>query len=195
MLLNVTEQNIIQAEKHICMTDTDKKYWRTTVLYFTEFGVQIGGVIQAEKQPSLLTLLNKLNQQQIQNYKDHSHTAFAFTDDIVIIEDYVSQTSFIDIEKDNETIQAIEKVAPVQTKIFTDEVKINSKVQVKYVNNGRDISIHIVSTENNKNDKSDGFQKVYYKVPLAHSLLGQTVGDIVKVGELDNFVEILKITN
>ncbi len=129
------------------------------------------------------------------NYKDHSHTAFAFTDDIVIIEDYVSQTSFIDIEKDNETIQAIEKVAPVQTKIFTDEVKINSKVQVKYVNNGRDISIHIVSTENNKNDKSDGFQKVYYKVPLAHSLLGQTVGDIVKVGELDNFVEILKITN
>ncbi|MBX2932014.1 MAG: GreA/GreB family elongation factor [Chitinophagaceae bacterium] len=129
------------------------------------------------------------------NYKDHSHTAFAFTDDIVIIEDYVSQTSFIDIEKDNETIQAIEKVAPAHTKIFTDEVKLNSKVQVKYVNNGKDISIHIVSTENNKNDKSDGIQKVYYKSPLAHSLLGQTVGDIVKIGNLDNFVEILKITN
>lgn len=129
------------------------------------------------------------------NYKDHSHTAFAFTDDIVIIEDYVSQTSFIDIEKDNETIQAIEKIAPVQTKILTDEVKLNSKVQVKYVNNGKDISIHIVSTENNKNDKSDGIQKVYYKSPLAHSLLGQTVGDIVKIGNLDNFVEILKITN
>jgi len=129
------------------------------------------------------------------NYKDHSHTAFAFTDDIVIIEDYVSQTSFIDIEKDNETIQAIEKVAPVQTKIFTDEVKLNSKVQVKYVNNGKDISIHIVSTENNKNDKSDGIQKVYFKSPLAHSLLGQTVGDIVKIGNLDNFVEILKIIN
>ena len=129
------------------------------------------------------------------NYKDHSHTAFAFTDDIVIIEDYVSQTSFIDTEKDNETIQAIEKVAPIQTKIFTDEVKLNSKVQVKYVNNGKDISIHIVSTENNKNDKADGIQKVYYKSPLAQSLLGQTVGDIVKIGNLDNFVEILKITN
>lgn len=129
------------------------------------------------------------------NYRDHSHTAFAFTDDIVIVENKVMQTSFIDVEKDNETIQAIEKVAPVQTKIFTDEVKLDSKVKVKYVNNGKDISIHIVSTENNKNDKSDGFQKVYYKSPLAHSLIGQTVGDIVKIGNLDNFVEILKITN
>lgn len=127
------------------------------------------------------------------NYKDHSHTAFAFTDDIVIIEDYVSQTSFID--KDNETIQAIEKVAPAQKKVFTDEVKLNSKVQLKYVNNGKDLNIHIASTENNKNDKSDGIQKVYYKSPLANSLLGQTVGDIVKIGNLDNFVEILKITN
>jgi len=76
-----------------------------------------------------------------------------------------------------------------------DVVKLNSKVQVKYVNNGKDISIHIVSTENNKNVKSDGFQKVYYKSPLAHSLLGHMVGDIVKIGNLDNFVEIIKITN
>jgi len=127
---------------------------------------------------------------------DYSKTAYAFTDDIVILENYVAQNSFIDVEKDGETIQTIEKVATVQTKIFAnDVVKLNSKVQVKYVNNGKDISIHIVSTENNKNDKTDGIQKVYYKSPLAHSLLGQTVGDIVKIGNLDNFVEILKITN
>jgi len=129
------------------------------------------------------------------NYYDHSNTASAFNDDIVIIEEYVSQKSFIDIEKDNEAIQAIEKVAPVQKKIFGDEVKLNSKVQVKYVNNGKDICIQIVSTENNKYEKSDGFQKIFYKSPLAHSLLGQTVGNIVKIGNLDNYVEILKITN
>lgn len=143
----------------------------------------------------LIDFIKQIESTTNPNYKDHSNTAFAFTDDIVIIEDYVSQTSFNDIEKDNETIQTIEKIAPVQTKIFTDEVKLNSKVQVKYVNNGKDISIHIVSTENNKNYKSDGIQKIYYKSPLAHSLLGQTVGDIVKIGNLDNFVEILKITN
>lgn len=129
------------------------------------------------------------------NYKDHSHTAFAFTDDIVIIEDYVSQTSFIDTEKDNETIQAIEKVEPVQTKILTDEVKLNSIVQVKYMNNGKDMNVQLVSTENNKIDNSSYIQKVYYKSPLANSLIGHTVGDIVKIGNLDNFVEIIKITN
>ena len=129
------------------------------------------------------------------NFKDHSHTASAFTDDIVIIEDYVSQTSFIDTEKDNQTIQGIEKVAPVQAKMFIEEVKLNSKVQVKYANNGKDIAVQLVSTENNKNDNSNGIQKVYYKSPLAGSLLGHTVGDIVKIGNLDNFVEIIKITN
>jgi superfamily I DNA and/or RNA helicase/transcription elongation GreA/GreB family factor/very-short-patch-repair endonuclease len=125
----------------------------------------------------------------------HAEMSKAFTDDIVIIEDYISQTSFIDNEKDKLTIQTIEKVASIQTKIFAEEVKLNSKVHVKYVNNGKDITIHIVPTENNKNDKSDGFQKVYYKSPLAHSLIGQKVGEIVKIGNLDNFVEILKITN
>ena len=143
----------------------------------------------------LVDFIKQIESTTYTNYKDHSHTALAFTDDIEVIEDYVSQTSFIDVEKDNKTIQAIEKVAPVQTRIFTDEVKLNSKVLVKYVNNGKDISIHIVSTENNKDEKSDGIQKIYYKSPLAYSLLGHTVGDIVKIGNLDNFVEILKVTN
>lgn len=143
----------------------------------------------------LVDFIKHIESTTIQNYKDYSHTGTAFTDDIVIIEDYVSQSSFIDIEKDNETIQAIDKVAPVQVKIFTDEVKLNSKVKIKYMNNGKDINIHIVQTENDTNSKSDGIQKVYYKSPLAHSLLGQTVGDIVKIGNLDNFVEVVNIEN
>ena len=143
----------------------------------------------------VVDFIKQVESTTIPNYKDHSHTSFAFTDDIVIVEDYVLQSSFIDTEKDNETIQAIEKIAPVQTKIFTEEVKLNSKVQVKYVNNGKNMNVQLVSTENNKNGNSSGVQKVYYKSPLAGSLLGHTVGDIVKIGNLDNFVEIIKITN
>ena len=143
----------------------------------------------------LVDFIKQIESTTISNYKDHSHTAFAFTDDIVIIEEYVSQTSFIDVEKDNETIQAIEKVTPVQTKISTVVVKLNSKVEVKYMNNGKDINVQLVSTENNKYDNSNGIQKIYYKSPLAVSLIGHTIGDIVKIGNLDNFVEILKITN
>jgi len=36
-------------------------------------------------------------------------------------------------------------------------------------------------------------QKIHYKSPLGESLLGHTVGEIVKVGSLDNYVEILSI--
>ena len=68
-------------------------------------------------------------------------------------------------------------------------------MKVKYLNNGKDITVQLVSTENNKSDNSSDTQKVYYKSPLANSLLGHIVGDIVKIGNLDNFVEIIKIIN
>src|SRR5690606_3345186 len=67
-------------------------------------------------------------------------------------------------------------------------------VRVKYMNNGNDINIQLAETKNNE-PISNGVQKIYYKSPLAVSLLGHTVGDIVKIGNLDNFVEIIKITN
>lgn len=125
--------------------------------------------------------------------KDYSKTSFAFTDDIEILEQYVAQNSLFDFDKENENIQAIEQVAPIQTKILADDVvKLNSKVQVKYMNNGKDLNIHIVTTQNNK-PTSNGIQKVYEKSPLAVSLIGHAVGDIVKIGNLDNFVEIIKI--
>jgi transcription elongation GreA/GreB family factor len=63
------------------------------------------------------------------------------------------------------------------------------------MNNGKDINVQLVSTENNRNENTNGIQKIYYKSPLAKSLLGHTKGDIVKIGNLDNFVEIIKISN
>ena len=128
------------------------------------------------------------------NLKNHSNTASAFTDDIEILEEYVLQTSFIDIEKDNEVIQAIEQIIPEPTKVLTSLVKINSKVKVKY-NNGKDMTVLIMETEKDKNQINNGVQNIYCKSPLAVSLIGQTIGDIVKIGDLDNFVEILEIKN
>lgn len=32
--------------------------------------------------------------------------------------------------------------------MFSEEVRLNSKVQVKYINDGKDITFYIVSTEN-----------------------------------------------
>ncbi|HQV35936.1 MAG TPA: GreA/GreB family elongation factor [Flavobacterium sp.] len=63
-----------------------------------------------------------------------------------------------------------------------------------YMNNGKDLNIHIVTTQNNK-PTSNSIQKIYEKSPLAVSLIGHAVGDIVKIGSLENFVEIFKIEN
>ena len=123
------------------------------------------------------------------------HISSAFTDDIQNIEKYISKISFIDIEKDVETIQSIEKTATKQTELFSNEVKLNSKVKVKYVNNGKDVYVQIVDSSFYTHEKSNGIQKINIRSPLAISLIGHSIGDIVKVGNLDNFVEILEISD
>ncbi|MGI8583506.1 MAG: AAA domain-containing protein [Chitinophagaceae bacterium] len=127
--------------------------------------------------------------------EDHSKTAFAFTDDIEILENYISQGSFINQEEDIETIIKIEKPSTEQIKLYKEESKLNSKIKVKYVNNGKDIIVLIVETTNNKIETSNGIKKIHIKSPLALSILGHSVGDVVKVGDLDNFVEIIEVTN
>jgi superfamily I DNA and/or RNA helicase/transcription elongation GreA/GreB family factor/very-short-patch-repair endonuclease len=143
----------------------------------------------------LIDFIKSVESTGISKLKDHSKTALAFTDEIEIIEKYISKVSLIDNEKDVAIIQAIEKKAPVQTNLFHDEIKLNSKVKVKYVNNGKDISVQIVEATNNKGEIVNGIQKINIKSPLAVSILGRSIGDIVKVGDLDNFVEILQVVN
>ena len=91
-------------------------------------------------------------------------------------------------------IKTIEKKEEKQAKLFKEEINLGSKVKVKYMNNGKDIKVHIVETAK-KNELSNGIQKISMKSPLAVSILGHTVGDIVKVGTLDNFVEIIEVKN
>ena len=66
---------------------------------------------------------------------------------------------------------------------------------MKYLNNGKDIKVQIVEQEINKSEKTNGMQKVNLKSPLAVALIGKGVGETAKVGNLDNYVEILEIIN
>ena len=91
-------------------------------------------------------------------------------------------------------LSTLKKTKPEPTKILTAQVKINSKVKVRY-NNGKNMTVLIMETEKDKNEIKNGVQNIYCKSPLAISLIGQTIGDIVKIGNLDNFVEILEIKN
>ncbi|MFL5739907.1 MAG: AAA domain-containing protein [Flavisolibacter sp.] len=126
--------------------------------------------------------------------EDHSSTAAAFTHEIDVVENYVAKSFVFDEGKEGEAIKLFKETEAIQPKLFEEAIRLNSKVKVKYVNNGKDINVCIVDTEG-KNEVKNGVQKIYVKSALATSIIGRTVGDIVKVGNLDNYVEILEVTN
>ena len=142
----------------------------------------------------LIEFIRNVESRNDYNLADHSKTSFAFTDEFQMVENYVAQTTIIDTDNEIATIKTIEKKEEKQAKVFKDEISLGSKVKVKYMNNGKDIKVHIVETAN-KNELSNGIQKISLKSPLATSILGHTAGDIVKVGNLDNFVEIIEVKN
>ena len=143
----------------------------------------------------LIDFIKNVESSNKKEFVDYSDTVLAFTDDIEIIEDNYTQSSYLDNDKEVEIVKSINTKTIVQTKLFKDEIKLGSKIKVKYVNNGKDINVQIVETENNVNERNKGLQKIYYKSALAISLIGHSVGDIVKVGNLDNYVEIIEIIN
>lgn len=143
----------------------------------------------------LVDFIRKIETANKKEFADYSSTALAFTDDIEIIEDKNTQVSFFDEETEVEIIKTINTAIPIQTKLFKDEIKLGSKIKVKYVNIGKDINVQIVETENNVNELNNGLQKIYFRSALAISLIGHCVGDIIKVGNLDTFVEIMEIKN
>ncbi len=141
----------------------------------------------------LISFIKNVESSKKTTYIDNSKTASAFTDEILNIEDSISE-SFLSSEADEKIINSIE-LEKIEPKGLADVVKLNSKVLIKYLNNGKELNVYLVETEDNKNDRTSKTQRIYIKSPLANSLLGQSVGAIVKIGGLDNFVEIIKIVN
>ena len=80
----------------------------------------------------------------------------------------------------------------VEVPVSATVIKLNSIVRVKYLEMNKIITVQIVNHVV-KNELKDSIQKISMDSPLAISLLGNKEGDLVKIGKLDNFVEILKI--
>ncbi len=128
-------------------------------------------------------------------FEDKSRTGLAFTDNITIIENEISKVS-PNLKKDlKETIEALSEKENVQTELFKESIKVNSKVLVKYLNIDKDLKVHLVEQTVSKLEKSNGIQKINIKTPLGVALKGRSVGDTVKIGDLDKYVRILEILN
>lgn len=74
--------------------------------------------------------------------------------------------------------------------ILETAVEIGSIVSVKYINADKTVTVQIGAF----NGSSSTAQIIQIDSPLALSLLGASVGDIRKIGSLDNYVEILDIS-
>ncbi len=127
------------------------------------------------------------------SFEDKSKTGLAFTDNIKIIEQEIANVS-PELKKDlKESIEAVSKKREVQTELFKEVIGLNDKVKVKYLNIDKDLRVQLVEQTSNKREKSNGIQKINIKSPLGVALKGKSVGDTVKIGNLDKYVRILEI--
>lgn len=126
-------------------------------------------------------------------FEDKSKTSLAFTDNVAIIESEIANDS-PELRKDlKETIAAVSKKEEVQKELFKETIELNSKVKVKYLNIDKDLKVQLVDQVSSKAEKSNGIQKIAIKSPLGVALKGKSVGDTVKIGNLDKYVRILEI--
>ena len=124
---------------------------------------------------------------------DLSATSEAFTDHVELNNMLKTELNS-HVESDvKETIEALSEKEVTQTQLFAESIKIGSKVKVKYLNNGKDIRIQILDREILNSEKSNDIQLVNYKSPLAVALIGKSKGETTKVGNLDNYVQVLEI--
>ena len=55
--------------------------------------------------------------------------------------------------------------------------------------------VELVETRAVQPITSNGLMKINVKTPLGQALIGKTSGETVKIGKLENYVEILEVIN
>lgn len=143
----------------------------------------------------LVYFIQSIEKRNLSIFEDRSKTGLAFTDNITIIKNELSEIS-PHLQKDlEETVKFISKKKANHIKLFKDTVAVNSIVKIKYLNIDTDLRVQLVDTVVSKLEKLKGIQKLYIKTPLGVALKGKSIGDTVKIGNLDKFVRILEIKN
>lgn len=143
----------------------------------------------------LVEFIKNIKNSDPANFEDKSKTGLAFTDNVVIVENILSKVAPKLSEDLKETITAVQIKKEHKNEVTKETIGINSEVKIKYLNIDEDLNIQIVKELNTKTKTAKGLQKVGVKTLLGKSLQGKSVGDTVKIGNLDKFVRILEIVN
>jgi len=143
----------------------------------------------------LVEFIKNVESKSPKAFDDKSKYSLAFTDDFAEIKISAPLTDSEPEHEVKEKIKSFDRSEKVQTELFDKVVGSKSKVKVRYINNGKDLTVQLAEIASNKAEMSNGVQKINNKSPLAISIIGKSVGETVKVGNLDNYVEILEIEN
>lgn len=112
--------------------------------------------------------------------------------------DWISSFSIPELatNRSETLVQGLNQKKPLQNTLFEleDIIERKSVVKLKYLNNGNSITIQLSEKgQTLSGTKIGGIQQVAFKSPLGSAILGKKKGDTVRIGDLDNFVEILEI--
>lgn len=81
----------------------------------------------------------------------------------------------------------------IPNSLFEIRVELNSTVKIKYLNKDKVLTIKLVDYQTQGVDMKNGVQKINIKSPLGVALRAKSIGDTVKIGNLDEYVNILEI--
>jgi very-short-patch-repair endonuclease len=128
-----------------------------------------------------------------ENQNNLDLTADAFNDEIVSFSQFSNIKSVDEYyESENEHLEQFQEEEDDDD---DKAIKIGSIVKLNYINNDKVVTILISDNQLAKNEVVNGIQKINSKSPLALSLNKKHKGEIVKIGNLDNYVEILDVQN
>ena len=133
----------------------------------------------AGERQRLLDFIRQAEMGQAYQPADHSSTAQAFTDLIEPV-DFAAKISFPEEE------------AP-RTGRPTLAIQIGNTVKLKYLNDGSHLHVQISNATAPSSTAKDGLIQISPQSPLALALLGHAPGQIVKVGGLDHYVEVVEV--
>ncbi len=121
-------------------------------------------------------------------------TETAFGHEVVLPTETLPQTA---LSEDAQTAQMVlspdEKTEAPQAAAVSGKTAPGSVVRIRYVRSGKAVTVKLTGQPEDADKMVDGVQQVYLQSPLGMALLGHGAGTIVKVGELDHFVEILEV--
>jgi very-short-patch-repair endonuclease len=141
----------------------------------------------------LVEFIKEIESKSPKQFDDKPNFGLAFSDDFKEIKIFNPTINSEPKQHVREVVQSLDHQVELQTQLFDKIIGLTSKVKVRYINNGKDLTVQLVATTPNKAQKSNGIQLINNRSPLAISIIGKSIGETVKLGDLDNYVEILEI--